>query len=133
MKLRAEGDFVRAWGGIASLQIILPAVWTEARSRGYALSHVVRWMCAGPARLAGLQNRKGAIAVGRDADLVVFNPDQKFRVDPEHLYHRHKLTPYAGRELTGVVEATFVRGQKVFERGHFAAAPAGRVLHRGKE
>ena len=133
MKLPEEGDFMRAWGGIASLQIILPAVWTEARSRGYALSHVVRWMCAGPARLAGLQNRKGAIAVGRDADLVVFNPDQKFRVDPEHLYHRHKLTPYAGRELTGVVEATFVRGQKVFERGHFAAAPAGRVLHRGKE
>src|SRR5580693_3423984 len=133
MKLREEGDFMRAWGGIASLQIILPAVWTEARSRGYALSDVARWMCSGPARLAGLQNRKGAIAVGRDADLVVFNPDQKFRVDPEHLYHRHKLTPYAGRELTGVVEATFVRGQKVFERGHFAAAPAGRVLHRGKE
>jgi allantoinase len=133
MKLPEEGDFLRAWGGIASLQVILPTVWTEARSRGYALTHVVRWMCEGPARLAGLQNQKGAIAVGRDADLVVFNPDQKFRVDPEHLHHRHKLTPYAERELTGVVEATFVRGQKVFERGHFAAAPAGRVLHRGQE
>jgi len=111
----------------------LPAVWTEARSRGYALTHVVRWMCEGPARLAGLQNRKGAIAVGRDADLVIFNPDRKFRVDPDDLHHRHKLTPYAERELTGVVEATFVRGQKVFERGRFAAAPAGRVLYRGQE
>jgi allantoinase len=133
MKLREEGDFLRAWGGIASLQIALPAVWTEARSRGYALTHVVRWMCEGPARLAGLQNRKGAIAVGRDADLVIFNPDRKFRVDPDDLHHRHKLTPYAERELTGVVEATFVRGQKVFERGRFAAAPAGRVLYRGQE
>jgi allantoinase len=133
MKLREEGDFLRAWGGIASLQVGLPVVWTEARARGYALTHVVRWMCEGPARLAGLQKRKGAIAVGYDADLVIFNPDTKFRVDPERLYHRHKLTPYAGRELAGVVEATFVRGQKVFERGNFAAAPAGRVLRRGRE
>jgi allantoinase len=133
MKLREEGDFLRAWGGIASLQVGLPVVWTEARARGYALTHVVRWMCEGPARLAGLQTRKGAIAVGYDADLAIFNPATKFRVDPERLYHRHKLTPYAGRELAGVVETTFVRGQKVFERGNFAAAPAGRVLRRGRE
>ena len=133
MKLRAEGDFLRAWGGIASLQVSLPVVWTEARSRGYALTHIMRWMCEGPARLAGLQKRKGAIAVGCDADLVIFNPDAKFRVEPERLHHRHKLTPYAGRELAGVVAATFVRGQKVFERGQFAAAPTGRVLRRGQQ
>jgi allantoinase len=133
MKIREEGDFLRAWGGIASLQVGLPVVWTEARARGYALTHVVRWMCESPARLAGLQKRKGAIAVGYDADLVIFNPDMTFRVDPERLYHRHKLTPYAGRELAGVVEATFVRGQKVFERGKFAAAQAGQVLRRGTE
>ena len=133
MKLREEGDFMRAWGGIASLQISLAAVWTEARARGYALTQVVRWMCEGPARLAGLQGKKGALAVGCDADLVLFNPDAKFRVDPERLYHRHKLSPYAGRELAGVVEATFVRGQKVFERGAFAAVPAGHVLRRGRE
>jgi allantoinase len=132
MKLRKEGDFMGAWGGVASLQIGLPAVWTEACSRGYALTHVVRWMCEGPALLAGLQKQKGAIAVGRDADLVIFNSDANFRLDPARLYHRHKLTPYAGRELTGVVEATFVRGQKVFERGSFSAAPAGRVLRRGQ-
>ena len=129
-KLLEEGDFLNAWGGIASLQISLPAVWTEARLRGYALSHVIRWMCEAPARLAGLQNRKGAIAVGCDADLVVFNPDARFRVDPERLHHRHKVTPYAGRELSGVVEATFVRGEMVFEQGQFAAAPIGTVLRR---
>jgi allantoinase len=132
MKLPEEGDFVKAWGGIASLQISLPAVWTEARSRGYALTNVVRWLCEGPALLAGLQKQKGAIAVGHDADLVIFNSDANFRLDPARLYHRHKLTPYSGRELTGVVEATFVRGQKVFERGSFSAAPAGRVLRRGR-
>jgi allantoinase len=132
MKLPEEGDFVKAWGGIASLQISLPAVWTEARSRGYPLTHVVRWMCEGPALLAGLEKQKGAIAVGCDADLVIFNSDANFRLDPARLYHRHKLTPYADRELTGVVEATFVRGNKVFEHGNFSAAPAGRVLRRGQ-
>ena len=132
MKLRESGDFMQAWGGIASLQITLPAVWTAARSRGYPLSQVIRWMCEAPARLAGLQTRKGAIAVGRDADLVIFNPDGKFRVDPARLHHHHKITPYAGRELAGIVEATFVRGQKVFERGQFSPAPTGRVLLRSR-
>jgi allantoinase len=90
-------------------------------------------MCEGPARLAGLQKRKGAIAVGCDADLVIVNPNAKFRVERERLHHRHKLTPYAKRELAGLVEATFVRGKKVFERGQFAASPAGRVLRRGQQ
>jgi allantoinase len=130
MKVREDGDFLRAWGGIASLQLVLPVVWTEARARGYALTNCVRWMCEGPARLAGLAKRKGAIALGCDADLIIFNPDKKFRVDSSRLLHRHKLTPYAGRELAGVVEATFVRGRKVFERGEFAGVPIGRVLRR---
>jgi allantoinase len=132
MKLREEGDFLRAWGGIASLQIGLPAVWTQARSRGYALTHMADWMCRGPARLAGLEKRKGAIAAGYDADLVIWNPDAKFRVDPARFHHRHKLTPYAGRELFGVVETTFLRGRKVFGRGEFSAAPAGQILYRDK-
>jgi allantoinase len=131
-KLREEGDFLHAWGGIASLQIGLPAVWTQARSRGYALSHVAEWMCRGPARLAGLEKRKGAIAAGRDADLVIWNPDAKFRVDPARLHHRHKLTPYAGRELFGVVATTFLRGRKVFDREEFSAAPTGQILYRDK-
>ena len=132
MKLFEEADFLRAWGGIASVQIGLPAVWTQARSRGYALTHVAEWMCRGPARFAGLEKRKGTIAAGCDADLVIWNPDATFCVDPSRLHHRHKLTPYAGRELFGVVETTFLRGQKIFAREQFSAVPAGKILYRDK-
>ena len=131
MKLPEEGDFLRAWGGIASLQLSLPAVWTEASARGYAVTHVAKWLCEGPARLAGLDRRKGSIAVGCDADFATWNPDEKFRVDPAQLHHRHKITPYAGRELKGIVVTTFLRGRKIFERGDFSAGPIGHVLLRG--
>jgi allantoinase len=131
MKLPEEGDFLRAWGGIASLQLSLPAVWTQASARGYAVTHVAKWLCEGPARLAGLDRRKGSIAVGCDADFAIWNPDEKFRVDPVQLHHRHKITPYAGRELKGMVATTFLRGRKIFERGEFSASPIGHVLLRG--
>jgi allantoinase len=131
MKLQEEGDFLRAWGGIASLQLSLPAVWTEARGRGYAVTHLAKWLCEGPAALAGLTGKKGAIAVGCDADFVIWDADAKFRVAPAQLHHRHKVTPYAGRELAGRVEATFLRGRKIFERGEFSAGPVGHVLQRG--
>ena len=98
LKWLDTGDFGEAWGGIASLQLGLPLVWTEARERGVALETVVGWMSAAPAALAGLA-AKGAIAPGRDADLVVFAPDESFVVDPARLHHRHPVTPYAGREL----------------------------------
>jgi allantoinase len=133
MKLLEQGDFVAAWGGIASLQIGLPAVWTQARSRGYALTDIARWMSSGPVRLARISTKKGEIAVGCDADFVIFDPDASFRVDPEKLLHRHKLTPYADRELNGVVETTFLRGQIIFDRGNFPDTPQGRVLRRGAE
>ena len=131
MKLQEQGDFLRAWGGIASLQLSLPAVWTEARARGYAVTHLAQWLCAGPAQLAGLAEKKGTIAVGCDADFVIWDADAKFRVEPAQLHHRHKVTPYAGRELAGRVEATFLRGRKIFERGEFPAGPVGHVLQRG--
>lgn len=132
MKRLDSGNFLDAWGGIASLQLSLPAVWTEAKRRGFSLTHLARWLCEAPARLAGLDRQKGTIAPGRDADLVIWNPDAGFKVDPVQLHHRHKLTPYAGRDLMGIVEATFLRGKKIFERGQFCAAPAGKVLLRGK-
>ena len=119
-----SGDFAAAWGGIASVQVGLPVVWTGARERGYALSDVVRWMARGPAALAGLAS-KGAIEVGYDADLVAFAPDETFVVDPTLLRHRHPVTPYAGRTLSGVVHTTWLRGVPV------ADEPRGRLLSRG--
>lgn len=132
MKRQETGDFLDAWGGIASLQLSLPAVWTEAKRRNFSLTNLARWLCEAPARLAGLDRQKGTIAPGRDADLVIWNPEAGFKVDPAQLHHCHKLTPYAGRDLMGIVEATFLRGIKIYERGNFCAAPAGKVLLRGK-
>jgi allantoinase len=106
----SDGDFFGCWGGIASLQLSLSAVWTSARSRGAQLEQVAEWMSVAPARLAGLSDRKGAIAAGYDADIIVFDPDESWTVDPHSLLHRHPLTPYAGRVLLGRVRATFVGG-----------------------
>lgn len=130
MKHRQAGDFVRAWGGIASLQVALPAIWTCASRRGHTLADLAGWMCEAPARLAGLERRKGRVVVGHDADLVVFDPEQSFDVMPEELFHRHKLTPYEGHRLTGIVRATYLRGEKVYENGRFACEPRGALLSR---
>ena len=109
-----QGDFFAAWGGIASLQLSLAAVWTGARARGAAPSAIARWMSAAPARLIGVHQSKGQLAPGYDADIVVWDPESTFVVDPAKLAHRHAATPYAGRTLSGVVRATFVGGQPVF-------------------
>lgn len=108
------GDFRGAWGGIASLQIALSAVWTGARERGFTLEDLARWMCAAPARLAGLEGRKGTLAPGYDADLVIWDPEASFVVDPATLRHRHPVTPYAGRTLYGVVWRTLLQGEDAF-------------------
>jgi allantoinase len=104
------GDFFSAWGGIASLQLSLSAVWTGARARGATIADVARWMCEHTAALAGLGARKGKLAEGYDADVVVLDPDASFVVDGAKLLHRHKLTPYHGRTLYGVVHSTYVAG-----------------------
>ncbi|MBA3260175.1 MAG: amidohydrolase family protein, partial [Gemmatimonadales bacterium] len=119
-----------AWGGIASLQLRLPAVWTEARARGHAPERLAEWLCAGPARLAGLERRKGAIAPGRDADLVIWRPESEFAVDQRMLRHHHPLTPWLGRTLAGVVEATYLRGERVYTRGAADPPARGRLLTR---
>ena len=114
------GDFGLAWGGISSLELGLPVVWTEARRRGFSLTDVVRWMAEGPARLLGLQ-RKGRIGLGYDADLCVFAPDETLVVDPERLRQKNPLTPYDGRSLRGVVHSTWLRGEELAgerPRGH---------------
>jgi allantoinase len=128
LKLLDVGDFVLAWGGIASLQLGLKAVWSGAGMRGLNLSDVARWMSSAPAQLAGLV-QKGAIEIGRDADLVVLEPDVVKMVNASELQHRHKVTPYDGMILRGEVDATFLRGDKIYERGEFSA-PHGKLLQR---
>jgi allantoinase len=129
MKLREQGDFMKAWGGISSLQLRLPVMWTEASARGFKVQQLTEWLCGAPARQAGLTQRKGSISVGFDADIVIWNPDEEFRVAPELIHHRHKLTPYTGEVLRGVVEKTFLRGQMVYDGGEFTG-PKGSVLLR---
>ncbi|MGH9330646.1 MAG: allantoinase AllB, partial [Vicinamibacterales bacterium] len=115
MKALDAGDFVAAWGGIASLQLVLPAVWTGARERGVPIERLAGWLAAAPARMAGLDGRKGTFSPGTDADLVVWDPDAAFEVDPAALHHRHPITPYAGRRLFGVVLQTWLRGELVYD------------------
>jgi allantoinase len=132
MKLRDTGDFMAAWGGIASLQLRLPVVWTEARRRGFSLRDLANWLCLNPARQVSLASRKGALAPGCDADVVIWNPEREFVVQAEELQHRHKLTPYNGEQLTGVVERTFLRGRKIYDVSRKKAQEAQNQLRKGK-
>jgi len=133
MKKIEAGNFREAWGGISSLQVALPAVWTGARERGFTIADLARWMSAAPARLAGLEGRKGAIAPGYDADLAIWDPEASFEVDAERLHHRHKLTPYAGRTLYGAVRRTLLRGETIYDDGQFPGPPSGLLLKKGEE
>jgi allantoinase len=126
MKRLAEGNFQTAWGGIASLSVALPLMWTEASRHGFTLLDLARWMAAGPARLAGCDKRKGRIAIGYDADFVVFEPDSEFVVTEEKLHYRHLVSAYLGETLRGVVKATYLRGNPVFAEGKFPGEPVGR-------
>lgn len=128
MKLRDSGDFLAAWGGIASLQLRLPVMWTEAKARGFSLLDLTRWLSSGPAQQVGLQGRKGSITAGFDADLVIWNPEQKFQVDPLLLLHRHKISPYTGETLSGVVQKTFLRGRKIYDEREINGPPTGEFL-----
>jgi len=131
MKCTDAGDCMRAWGGIASLQLSLPLLWTSAHKRGFGIDDVAKWLCREPAKFARL-SRKGEIAPGRDADFVVWNPEQSFEVQSDKMFFRHKLTPYAGRSLFGVVQSTFLRGELIYASGDFPAGRRGRVLRRGE-
>jgi allantoinase len=126
LKELETGDFTRAWGGISSLQLALPALWTAGRSRDVTIPQIAQWLCEKPAILAGVQNRKGKIAAGYDADFVIWDPERSFIVNAEELHHKHKLTPYVNETLYGVVEQTYIRGVKVFDQGNFTS------LHQGK-
>jgi allantoinase len=126
--LKRPGDFVRAWGGVASIELALAAVWSGASARGCTTVDLARWLSEAPASLAGVSDRKGRIAPGYDADLVVWDTDGEFTVETSRLQQRHKITPYAGRRLRGVVKTTFVRGKRVWDQGRLATPASGQPL-----
>ena len=128
-KCRDSGDFLAAWGGIASLQVGLPLVWTAARDRGHDLDDLAQWMAAAPARLAGLGG-KGAIRPGADADLVVFDPDAVWTIDAAALQHRHRVCAYDERLVSGLVRTTYLGGRVVARDGEPVGEPQGRLLRR---
>ena len=129
MKRLAEGNFRTAWGGIASLSIALPLMYTEASNRRFSLTDIARWMSEAPANLAGCRSRKGRLAAGYDADFVILDTENEFVVSENRLHYRHPVSPYLGEKLRGVVKATYLRGRKVFSDGQFPGDPTG-VEHR---
>ena len=130
MKRLSERNFQTAWGGISSLSLALPVMWTEAKERGFTLADIARWMAEGPARLAGCESRKGRIAKDLDADFVVFEPEAEFIVTEDRLSYRHRVSPYLGERLQGMIKATYLRGNCVFADGEYPGEPGGRELRR---
>ena len=125
------GDIEKAWGGISALQFGISLIWTEAKNRGFTLVDITRLMSTETAKFAGLDSIKGAIKVGNHADFLVFDPDFEFIITNEMIKHRHNITPYAGRKVTGQVQHTFVRGYHVYQQDKFIHTPIGRPLLKG--
>ncbi|MGI4755485.1 MAG: allantoinase AllB [Janthinobacterium lividum] len=130
MKRLGDGRFNLAWGGIASLSTALPVLWTEASARGFSLRDIARWMSGAPAALAGLRQQVGGIEVGRDANFIVFDPDAEFVITDKVLHYRHKVSPYLGERLRGIVRETVLRGHTIFRDGEFPGANIGREYTR---
>ncbi len=130
VKALETGDFRAAWGGISSIQFLLSATWTEARKRGFTFEELAAWLSVSPASLLGLKDRKGCIATGFDADMVVWNPDEEFVVEAGFLRTRHRISPWIGRNLFGRVEETILRGESVYRFGSEVATKHGEFLSR---
>ncbi|GHB69150.1 allantoinase [Psychrosphaera saromensis] len=126
------GDIEKAWGGISALQFGISLIWTEAKERGFSLVDITRLMSTETAKFAGLDSVKGAIKVGNHADFLVFDPDAEFTITNEMIKHRHNITPYAGRKVTGQVLHTYVRGHHVYQQDEFINEPKGRPLLKGR-
>lgn len=125
-----SGNFMKAWGGIASIQFALPVLWTAAKKRGSGFSDIAKWLCENPARLAGLQNQKGRIEKGFDADLIVVDDARSFTVDEACCQHRHKISPYMGQTLDCVVTQTYLAGEQVYDEGNFVQLNQGKIIVR---
>ena len=130
MKEPDSGDFMKAWGGISSLQLRLPIMWTRAWEHNIGLAQLSEWICAAPARLVGLGAKKGRIAAGYDADVVIWDPEAEFEVSGSDLQHRHKVTPCMGKKVKGVVMQTYLRGRRTFDQGSFSEPQGELLLHK---
>ncbi|CAN5524146.1 hypothetical protein BH10ACI4_BH10ACI4_23450 [soil metagenome] len=128
MKGTEAGRFDLAWGGIAGLSVALPVIYTDCLQRDFGLDQIARWMSSAPAALAGISDKAGSLAAGREASFVVFVTEASFQVTPETLHFRHAISPYVGETLRGVVKATYLRGEAVYRSGTFASSPAGREV-----
>ena len=128
LKQRGQGNFHEAWGGISSLQLGLSTLWTEARRRGASLPQLARWLSSAPARFAGIARDKGELRAGRLADLVIWDPDERFVIDSAQLFVRHKHTPYLQREVYGRVQLTLLAGRVVYDGTGHPAGPSGQLL-----
>ncbi len=123
-----SGNLKRAWGGISSIQFSLPVIWTEAKKRNFSIADVSTLMSKNVSKFIGFDTAKGLIKEGFDADIVVWDPEQKFTVTKNDIHFRHKITPYEGEELTGVVKQTYIAGKKVYENGNFVSSPVGKII-----
>ena len=130
MKQIQSGDFIKAWGGISSIQFALPVLWTRAKESGCSLDDITKWLCERPAALVGMENRKGKIQAGYDADLILWDPEESFVVTEEKICHKHKITPYLGEKLYGVTKRVWIGGEKVFDNGKLTLNKGSILLHR---
>ncbi len=128
LKELESGNFMKAWGGIASLQLALPVLWTKAREKGFSFDYIAKWLCENPAKLIGKSTTKGKIAIGYDADLIVVDTESPFVVTENMLHHKHKTTPYLNETLYGIVEQTYLSGEKVYDNGTFTQLNKGRIM-----
>jgi len=133
LKCLEEGDFSKAWGGIAGLQLTLPLIWTAAQKKNISLEQIYKWLSFNPAQFLGLGHRKGVIQSGYDADLVIWNPEADFIVLAENLYHRHQQSPYLNQRLSGQVERTYVKGKLVFNNGEWDNLQQGELILRDND
>ncbi len=130
LKELKSGDFTKAWGGIASLQFALSVLWTAASKRNFTLIDITRWLCENPAKLIGRQKSNGKIAKGYEADIIVLDDQNSFSVTEDIIQHKHKITPYLNEVLVGMVEQTYLSGEKVFDSGKFLHLNKGNIILR---
>jgi allantoinase len=129
LKQLESGDFMKAWGGIASLQFALPVLWTAAKKRNCTVTEMAKWLCENPAKLIGKAGTKGRIAKGYDADIVIWDETGSFTVSEQMILHKHKTTPYLNEQLFGVVEQTYLSGEKIFDNGKIKPNKGEIIFH----